>query len=64
MLLSSAIVDFHLLHDGHVQFEISAGLTRSRCRISGTEVSLKAIWPLETLKLLNILTQYILINWS
>ena len=47
MLLSSTIVNFHLLRDGSVDMQISSGLSRIRCRIFDTEVTVKAHWPLD-----------------
>ena len=42
MLLSFTIVDFHLLYDGAVGMQIWALLTRSQCRVSDTQLTVKA----------------------
>ena len=44
MLLS--IVDFHLFYDGAVDIQIWAFLTRSQCKVSDTQVTVKADGPL------------------
>ena len=46
MLLSNTIVDFHLFYDGAVDIQIWALLTRSQCKVSDTQVTVKACWPL------------------
>ena len=46
MLLSYTIVDFHLFHDGAVDIQILAPLTRSQCKVSDTQVTVKACGPL------------------
>ena len=46
MLLSDTIVDFHLFYDGAVDIQIWALLTRSQCKVSDTQVSVKAHGPL------------------
>ena len=46
MLLSYTMVDFHLFYDGAVDIQIWALLTRSQCKASDTQVTVKACWPL------------------
>ena len=46
MLLSYTIVDFHLFYDGAVDIHIWALLTRSQCKVSDTQVTVKACGPL------------------
>ena len=46
MLLSDTIVDFHLSYDGAVDIQILALLTRSQCKVSDTQVTVKAHGPL------------------
>ena len=46
MLLSDTIVDFHLFSDGVVDIQIGALLTRSQCKVSDTQVTVKACGPL------------------
>ena len=46
MLLSDTIVDFHLFYDGAVDIQIWALLTRSQCKVSDTQVTVKACGPL------------------
>ena len=46
MLLSYTIVDFHLFYDGPVDIQIWAPLTRSQCKVSDTQVNIKACRPL------------------
>ena len=46
MLLSDTIVDFHLFYDGAVDIQIWALFTRSQCKISDTQVTVKACRPL------------------
>ena len=46
MQLSSATVDFYLFYDGHLDMQIEVLLTRSQCRVSVTQVSVKAHGPL------------------
>ena len=43
MLLSYSIVDFYLLYDGAVLFSL---LTISQCKVSDTQVTVKACGPL------------------
>ena len=50
MLLSNTIVDFHLLYDGAVDIQIWALLTRSQCKVSDTQVTVKACGPLVKVK--------------
>ena len=45
MLFSYAIVDFHLFYDGAVDIQMSP-LTRSQCKVSDTQVTIKACGPL------------------
>ena len=45
MLLSDTIVDFHLFYDGAVDIQIWALLTRSQCKVSDTQVTIKAHRP-------------------
>ena len=42
MLLSNAIVDFYLFYDGVLHMQIWVPLTRSQCKVSDTQVTLKA----------------------
>ena len=46
MLLSDTIVDFHSFYDGAVDKQIWALLTRSQCKVSDTQVTVKACGPL------------------
>ena len=46
MLLSYTIVDFHLFYDWAVDIQIWALLTRSQCKVSDTQVTIKACGPL------------------
>ena len=46
MLFSDAIIDFHLFYDGSVDIQIWALLTRSQCKVSDTQVTVKACGPL------------------
>ena len=46
MLLSDTIVDFHLFYVGAVDIQIWALLTRSQCKVSDTQVTVKACGPL------------------
>ena len=46
MLLSDTIVDFHLFYDGAVDIQIWALLRRSQCKVSDTQVTVKACGPL------------------
>ena len=46
MQLSSAIVDFYLFYDGLVDMQIWVLQTRSQCRVSVTQVTIKACGPL------------------
>ena len=46
ILLSDTIVDFHLFYDGAVDIQIRALLTRSQCKVSDTQVTVKAHGPL------------------
>ena len=46
MLLSDTIVDFHLFYDGAVDIQIWALLTWSQCKVSETQVTVKACGPL------------------
>ena len=39
------MVDFHLFYDGAVDIQIWALLTRSQCKISDTQVTVKACGP-------------------
>ena len=46
MMLSYTIIDFHLFYDGTVDIQIWAPLTRSQCKVSDTQVTVKACGPL------------------
>ena len=46
MLLSYTIIDFHLFYDGALDIQIWAPLTRSQCKVSDTQVTVKACGPL------------------
>ena len=46
MLLSDIIVVFHLFYDGAIDIQIWALLTRSQCKVSDTQVTVKACGPL------------------
>ena len=46
MLLSYTMVDFHLFYDGAVDMQILALLTRSPCKFSDTQLTVKACGPL------------------
>ena len=52
MLLSYAIVDFYLFHDGASDMQIWALLTVCQCRVSDTQVTFRACGPL--VKIINI----------
>ena len=54
MLLSDTIVDFHLFYDGAVDIQIWALLTRSQCKVSDTQVTVKACGPLVVKKILHL----------
>ena len=59
MLLSDIIVDFHLFYDGAVDIQIWALLTRTQCKVSDTQVTVKACRPLVWLcKLVNLSYMY------
>ena len=45
MLLSYATVDFLLFYDAVADIQIRALLTKSQCKVSETEVTVKALWP-------------------
>ena len=61
MLLSYTIVDFHLFYDGAVDIQIWAPLTRSRCKVSEMQVTVKACGPL-VFKTTQIFSRLIVIN--
>ena len=46
ILLSYTIVDFHLFYDVAVDIQIWAALTRSQCKVSDTQVTVKVCGPL------------------
>ena len=46
MLLSCTMVDFHLFYDGVIDIQIWALLTRSQCKVSDNQVTIKARGPL------------------
>ena len=46
MLLSDTIVDFHLFYDEDVDIQIWPLLTKSQCKVSDTQVTIKACGPL------------------
>ena len=46
MQFSSAIVDFYLVYDVSVDMKICPLLTRSHCRVSDTQATVKARGPL------------------
>ena len=46
MQVSSSIVDFHLFYDGLVVMQLRTLLTRSQCRVSDTQITVKAHVPL------------------
>ena len=46
MQVSSSIVDFHLFYDGLVVMQLRTLLTRSPCRVSDTQITVKAHVPL------------------
>ena len=60
MLLSDTIVDFHLFYDGAVDIQIWALLTKSQCKVSDTQVTVKACGPLVLCRNLDI----VLINFA
>ena len=47
MLLSYTIVEFHLFYDGAGDIQIWALLTRSQCKVSDTQLTVKHCGPLE-----------------
>ena len=53
MLLTYSIVNFHLFYDGAVDIQMWALLTRSRCKVSDTQVTVKGVGLL-----LRITTQF------
>ena len=46
ILLSDTIIDFHLFYDGAIDMQKRALLTRSQCKVSDTQVTVKAHGPL------------------
>ena len=42
MLITYSIIDFHLFYDGAADIQICALLTRSQCKVSDTQVIVKA----------------------
>ena len=46
MLLFYAFVDFYFFYDGAVDIQIRALLTRSRCKVSDTQVTVKDCGPI------------------
>ena len=46
MLLSYTMVDYHLSYDVAVDIQISTLMTRSQCKVSDTQVTVKACGPL------------------
>ena len=46
MLLSYTIVDFYLFNNGAVDMQMYALLTRTQCKVSNTQVTVKACGPL------------------
>ena len=46
ILFTYSIIDYHLFYDGAVDIQIWALLTRSQCKVSDTQVTGKAWWPL------------------
>ena len=46
MLHSYATLDFHLFYDGAADIQLCALLTRSQCRVSDIQVTVKALGPL------------------
>ena len=44
MLLSYATVNFHLFYDRAVDMQIWTLLIRNQCRVSDTQVTVKAFW--------------------
>ena len=51
MLLSYATVDFHLFYEVAADMQIGALLTRSQCRVSDTQVTVKAFEPLVSISI-------------
>ena len=49
MLFSDTIIDFHLFYDGSVDIQIRALLTRCQCKVSVSQVTVKACEPLVSL---------------
>ena len=45
MLLSYAIVDFYIFYNGASDIQIKAALTISQCKVSDTQVTVKAYGP-------------------
>ena len=45
-MLFFAMVDFYLFYDGVVDMQIWALLTRSQCRVSDTQVTVRVLGPL------------------
>ena len=61
MVLSYSMFDFQLFYDGAVDIQILAPLTRSRCKVSDTKVTVKACGPL-VFKTTQIFSRLIVIN--
>ena len=59
MLLSFTMVDFHLFYDGAVDLQIWALLTRIQCKVSDTQVTIKACVPLVLFKECNFPCKWI-----
>ena len=47
-------VDFYLFYDGVADIQIWALLTRSRCKVSDTQVTIKACGPLVIISIHNL----------
>ena len=63
MLLTYLIVDFHLFYHGAVDIQIWALLTRSRCKVSDTQVTGKACGPLVKIWNRNCWIYVFIISW-
>ena len=60
MLLSYATVNFYLFYDGAADMQTKAPLTRSHCRVSDTQVTVKNIGPL----VVCVPNRIVSVNWG
>ena len=62
MLPSYTMVDFRLFYDGPVDIQLWALLTRSQCKVSDTQVTVKACGPLVRNEMMKIKQQKLVIH--